>query len=200
MTATEVVAIVGAISTPVVAIAGYMFNERRAREDRTANRKLAEDSHVHERHLAEGAREHEESLRRNERLYNARRDTYLDLLRQLALEVRIVQRTDNPGSLLEPPEPPPEDEWADLRARVGAYGSPEVGAAVGAFDAAVRKFHEAAGKFVYVQEQVAPDAPPKGIGPHTPMDEFRAMEEARGAVEAAYEPVQTLVREELANL
>jgi hypothetical protein len=198
VSATEIVAIVGAISTPAVAIAGYVFNQRRADADRAATRQLAEDSHVHERQLAEGQREHEARLRRNERLHNARRETYLDVLRQFLVEVQIVERTENPTSLRERPEMPPENEWRDLRARVGAFALPEVGEAVQAFDSKVREFHNAVNVFRdvvnalgRVSDEIAPKQAP---------EEFRAMENARAEAVAAYEGVQTLVRDDLANL
>jgi hypothetical protein len=191
MGATEIVAIVGAISTPVVAIAGYVFNERRSRDDRAATRKLTEDSHAHERQLAEGQREHEERLRRNERLYNARREAYLDVLRQTLVEVQIVERTENPISLREPPEMPRENEWRDLRARVGAFGSREVGDAVKTFDSKVREFHNAVNAYRGMSERPAPDAA---------VEEFGEITKARGEATAAYEAVRTLVRDELANL
>jgi hypothetical protein len=191
MSATETVAIVGAISTPAVALAGYVFSEWRSRGDRAATRQLAAETHLHERELAEGGRKHEESLRRNERLYNARRDTYLDVLRQFLVEVQIVQRTENPMSLREAPEMPPENEWRDLRARVGAFGTEEVGKAVEAFDTKVRKFHGAVNVYRGMSEQLAPDPA---------VEEFRRMEEARAEAVAAYDVVQTLVRDDLANL
>jgi hypothetical protein len=40
MTATAIVAVAGAISTPLVAIAGDVYNERRARADRSQVRDL----------------------------------------------------------------------------------------------------------------------------------------------------------------
>jgi hypothetical protein len=202
MNATEIVAIVGAISTPAIAIAGYIFNERRSRDDRAATRELAEDSHAHERQLAEGERDHAERLRRNERLYDARRDTYLDLLRQFLLEVQIVQRTEDLVGLREPPDPPTEEEWRDLRARVGAFGSAEVVHAVEEFDSQVRTFHNAVNVYRgMLWQNVGDEQPiPKGIGPHTPMDEYREMERQRTLAVKGYEEVATLIREELGNL
>jgi hypothetical protein len=201
VSATEIVAIAGAISTPVVAIAGYVFSERRSRGDRAAARELADDAHSQERQLADAQRKHEAELRRRERLYTARRETYLGLLRQFLVEVQIVQRTEDLMHKREPPEMPPEYEWRDLRARVGAFGSPEVGEAVEMFDSKVRAFHEAVNVFGGTSDQLAEGRPiPPGIGPHTPMEEYRAMETARAEAVAAYDVVQTLVRDELANL
>jgi hypothetical protein len=192
MSATATVAVIGAIATPLVAIAGYVFNERRARADREATRALAEDAHIHERRLAEGAREHEERLRRNERLYEARREIYLDLLRQFRVEVQIVQRTANPESSREPPEMPPESEWGELRARIDAYSSDDVGKAVATFDSCVRDFHaeaDALRKLLRGSRLIA--------GEETKKQE---VSDARGSVMSAYETVQAPVREELANL
>jgi hypothetical protein len=188
MGSTEIVAIAGAISTLVVAIAGYIFNERRSRIDRAAARDLAEDAHAHERQLAGGQREHEERLRRNERLYDARRETYLEVLRQFLVEVQIVERTANPDSSREPPEMPPENEWRDLRARVGAFASPKVAKAVKEFDSKVKEFHDG----VNLDELAAnPDAQNVyGIvlGGH------------RKTATEAYERVQKLIQDELENL
>ena len=180
MGGTEVVAIVGAISTLAAAIAGYGFSEWRARGDRAAARELA----------------------RRERLYNTKLEPYLDLLRQLLVEVQIVQRTEDLlGGQREPPKMPPDHEWRDLRARIGVVASPEVGEAVDMFDAKVREFHNRVNVFRGKSDELAGGQPiPPGIGPHTPMDEYRAMEAAREEAVAAYEPVQTLVRDELANL
>jgi hypothetical protein len=93
MTATAVVAIVGAISTPVVAIAGYMFNERRAREDRAATRALADDTHGHERELAAAARSHERLLRVGERVYEDRKATYRLVLRWALVRSKSYRRS-----------------------------------------------------------------------------------------------------------
>jgi hypothetical protein len=145
-------------------------------------------------------RRHERAMARSTRLYDARRETYLDLLRQFLVEVQIVQRTAEITRLRVPPPMPPEDEWRDLRARVGAFGSPEVGDAVEMFDSKVRAFHDAADDFGAESQQLEGDRPVFGIGPHTPMTEYTAMQEAREEAVTAYEVVQTLVRDELAGL
>lgn len=131
MGATEVVAVTGAITTPVVAIAGYVFGERRSDSERAAARELAEGQHAHE-----------DQVRRSERLYEARRDIYLDVLKQFRVEQQIVDRTANPKSSREPPQMPDDGEWRDLRARVDAFASQDVRLALNAFDRCVADFHD----------------------------------------------------------
>jgi uncharacterized membrane protein len=153
MGATEIVAIVGAASTTVVGIAGYLFHDKRSRDERA----------------------HEERLRRNERLWSARRETYLGVLRQFLVEVQIVDRTGT-SSERKAPAMPPEDEWRDLRAQVDAYATQEVSDAVEEFDARVREFHE------------------------VPAGNAEGRKAAREEVRAAYGRVRTLVRDELEKL
>jgi hypothetical protein len=122
MSATEIVAVVGAISTPVVALAGYGFNERRSRDDRAATRELAQDSHEHEGLLAEAQREHEAELRRNERLYTDRKETYVELLKVAAIAMERVRLTEpiiTTASMPKMPDPPSDERWEDMQARVG---------------------------------------------------------------------------------
>jgi hypothetical protein len=189
MTTTEIVAVIGTISTPVVAIAGYIFNERRARADRQATRELAEDSHGHERQLAEGQRTHEALLRRHERLYEVRRQTYLDLLRQFLVEVQIIERTEWLGDR-EPPPPPPEHEYREIRAQVGVFGSRDVSEAVEALDSAIRGFHNAVDVYRGARDQKEGPA----------RKEYEEVNAARTEASTAYVRVRTLVRDELARL
>lgn len=185
MSATAAVAIIGAVATPAVAIAGFVFNHRRAQADRAATRELAHDTHTHELQLAEGQREHEQELRRKERLFDARRETYVDVLRQFLVEVQIVDRRENPASSREPPEMPPEHEWTDLRARVGALGSKDVVSAVDSLDSKVREFHEAVDRLVS-------ETRPKSRETRGPY-----LDGLRRGVREGYEKVQTLIGEEL---
>jgi hypothetical protein len=129
----------------------------------------------------EGTREDEERRRRND----IRRETYVDVLRQFLVEVQIVDRRENPESSREAPEMPPELEWRDLRARVGALGSKPVNEAVEAFDAKVREFHEA----VELRASEMGRQPP-------PTRDVR-LKGLRGEVREAYERVHNLIREEL---
>jgi hypothetical protein len=183
MDTTGVVAILGVVGTPVVAIAGYIFNERRGRDDRAAARELSE-----------GTRTHELQLRRNERAYDARRDTYVDLVRHCIVNVQVVQATEPIITFKGdqgPPELPPGDEWRDLQARVSAFGSHEVGEAADAFYDAVRKFFSAAGAYRFMRERA----------PGPEMEKLTAdMMGARENVNAAFERVTVSVREDLASL
>jgi hypothetical protein len=126
MDATAVVAVTGAIATPLVAIAGYRFNARRAEQDRVSTRELAKEAHAHERELAEGQRTHEAQMRRSERYYEDRRETYLDLLRYCSVVEERIALTEplmTYEGMPELPEPPSDEERRDLRARVTALGS-----------------------------------------------------------------------------
>jgi hypothetical protein len=193
MNATAVVAVVGAISTPVVAIAGYVFNERRSHVDRQAARQLAEDSHDHERQLAEGQREHEAGLRRSERLYAARRETYLDLLRTCLLLVERIELTEpiiTTASTPEPPEPPNDDEWRELRARVGAFGSTQVSEAADALYQKAGAFYSAVIGYRLNREHPSGDLPAAA----------ERMTGLRSEVQLTLEDLQALVRDELENL
>jgi hypothetical protein len=131
MGATEVVAVTGAITTPVVAIAGYVFGERRSNIEHANASELAEQQHAHE-----------DQVRQSERRYEARRDIYLDVLKQFRVEQQIVDRTNNPESSREPPQMPDEGEHTELRARVDAFASPKVREAVSTFDKSVADFHD----------------------------------------------------------
>jgi hypothetical protein len=193
MGATEIVAIVGAVSTPAVAFAGYWFNERRSRDDRAATQQITEDSHRHERQLAEGQREHEAQLRRSERAYNDRRDTYVELLNHAMILVERVDLTEpiiTYENMPKPPENPSPDKWRDLQARVTAYGSQEVGEAADEFYAKARAFFVAADVYRMVKNQ--PGA--------TFEQEGQAMLAAREEVGRTFKRLQILVREDLANL
>jgi hypothetical protein len=176
--ATVVTAIVGALTTLGGGIAGLVFSERRSNAEHAASRQLAE----HER-------EHLERERRGERLYSARRETYVDLLRQLLVERQIVERTENPESTRAPPAMPPEIEYNDLRARVWAFGSREVNAAVDAFDSNVRKFHETVE--LYAEDAKAGQAQGGKEG---------VLRSHRGRVTEGYEELRELIRKELATL
>ena len=80
MTATGVVAIVGAVSTPVVALAAFVYNHVRGKEDRADARALATD-----------AQQHDLEVRRRERAYEARKEAYTNVL-QWAL-VMVLPRS-----------------------------------------------------------------------------------------------------------
>jgi hypothetical protein len=80
-------AVVGIVTTGCVGMADYVFGARTASAEREAG---------HE--LAEGQREHELRLRRGERADEARRDTYVDLLRSsLVLAERAGERHSQRG-------------------------------------------------------------------------------------------------------
>jgi hypothetical protein len=51
---------------------------------------------------------------------------------------------------------PPENEWRDLRARVDAFGSPEVGKAVELFDSEIADFQNAVNVYRGMSKQLAP--------------------------------------------
>jgi hypothetical protein len=155
----------------VVALAGYLFNERRGNADRASTREITAESHAHERQLAQG-----------ERKYNDRREVYVDVLRRFLVEVQIIERTENEGELRESPAMPPEDEWLDLRARVGAVGSGQVAEAFERFDSKVRDFHD---HVLIFQHQ---------------MTNEDAVREARREAKEAYTRVEVLIRNELDTL
>jgi hypothetical protein len=192
MSPTDVVAIVGAISTPLIALAGYKFNEIRSRDDRASARALAEDSHRHERELAEKQREHEAQLRRSERAYNDRREAYVDLLQHAMILVERVDLTEpiiTFDNMPEPPENPSVVEWRNLQARVTAYGSPTVGEAAETFYAKARGFFAQAGVYRMMKDQGG-----DFVGP------AEAMAAAREEVGMTFKQLQTLVRDDLAKL
>jgi hypothetical protein len=181
--ATDTVAVIGVIGTAVVGIAGYVFNERRSRDDRATQRELAE-----------GQRAHETQLRRSERAYEARRDTYVDLLRNCVVNLQHVQATEplmtfkgDPG----PPELPPEEEWRDLQARVSAFGSRDVAEAADAFYDARGQFYRAVGTFRIMRDRATGAEMEKATA---------SMMTAREEVNAAFVQLKTLVRDDLANL
>ncbi len=185
MSATAIVAVTGAISTPLVAIAGYVFNERRSRADRAATRELTTEGHGHERQLAEGQREHEAQLRRDERQYEDRRDACLDLLRAVLLFVEHVRRVQIP------PEPPSPEDWRDLQARVAAFGSESLNAAADRFYNMVRAFNSAVADYRLARD------PPAG---DDVVAASERMTSAREEVHVAFDDLRRLIREELESL
>ena len=72
-----------AISTPVVAIAGFVFSYLSASRDRRAARDLAGDSYAHEI-----------DVRRRERAYDDRKETYGNVLKWALVTIQQVQLTD----------------------------------------------------------------------------------------------------------
>jgi hypothetical protein len=126
---TEVVAIVGAFSTPAVAFAGYWFNQRRAAQDRDANRVLLQDTQSHEKELADAAQSHERTLRRGERAYADRSASYRHVIRWTFRTIQQVQLTEpivKTSDMPEPPESLSDEEWRTMMTEVRLFGSRDV--------------------------------------------------------------------------
>jgi hypothetical protein len=136
VTATAVVAIVGAVATPVVAIAGYLFNEASSRRNRSAALDLSRETHSHEL-----------ELRRRERSYDDVKTTYRAVLEWGLQVVKSVMLTDpirTVEGMPEPPEPPTEpseEQWDKVRIDVSVFGSEPVEKALDAFREAARDFY-----------------------------------------------------------
>jgi hypothetical protein len=191
MNTTELVAVIGAISTPAVAIAGYVFNERRVREDRKSTRDLSVESHRHERELAEAARAHERQLRVGERLYDDKKETYRVVL---TWALRAIQQVEEMASSIRDGDVPAEAEAAPdvvfnhMMVQVNAFGSPEVAEALESFFATFKRFAAAVASIRMAPAKAAEQA---------------SRARVRGArVEArvAYEGLTARIRDELANL
>jgi hypothetical protein len=195
LSTTELVAIIGAISTPAVAIAGYIFNERRADGDRVSTRELADDSHQHERELAATGQAHERQLRVGERLYEDRKATYRLVLRWALNTIHIVELTEPQGTYTGMPEPPEmiaTEEYNNMQVELAAFGSTEVAEALDTFHG---RFQEFANTVVSLRQLRAehPDHPMLS-GMET------NVRDTRNVARSVYQELTALIRDELANL
>ena len=141
MNATAIVAVIGAVSTPLVAAAGFWFNDRRANHDRTAARQLAEDSQQHELALRREEQGHELDVRRRERAYEDRRASYRNALEWALVRVQQVELTDPIVRFTGMPTRPTiclRESSTGCRSKVAAFGSNEV--LSGTFQDTVQEF------------------------------------------------------------
>jgi hypothetical protein len=161
------------IIVAVVAIAGYFFQWWQAK----------------------GQRDHDMRARRGDRHYEGRKETYLDLLRWslVALErVFLTEPMVTYADMPEPPDPPSQDQWRDLRARVDALGSKEVGDAADTLTTKSREFFSAVTGYRIARDSADPSSDLEAT--------TTRMLEKREAVTHAYEDLRRLVRDELASL
>jgi hypothetical protein len=145
MSATEVVAIVGAISTPLVAVAGYGFAEWRSRGDRHAAHRLAEEAHGHERELARGAR-----------LYERRAPVYESMIKVVQPTMEHVEARNPVISFSNQPQLPPEpsvDDQRELQIQLRTHGSKEIGDAFQDLVQRVRSFMLNASTYETIRDQ-----------------------------------------------
>ena len=179
MTATAVVAIVGAVATPVVAIAGYFFNELSSRRDRSSALDLSRETHRHEL-----------ELRRRERSYDDVKTTYRAVLEwglSVAESVMLTNPMVTVEGMAEPPEPPtepPEEQWNKVRIDVSVFGSEDVEKAFDGFREAARDFFFRAGFAKVVESQEAKEA----------------REAARERAGKAYEELAAKIKAEMAAM
>lgn len=148
-----------------------------------------EDQRRHAELLAREQHEHERRLARGERLFDRRAEAYEGLLRQLQRALLTVDRT-HPivGPKPPPPDPPTDEEWGAMLARVAVLGSEELMDAFELFVSKVNQFHIYASTYTRVRDQGA------SIGDTTKqMERFRV--EARQALTAT----EKRMREELAG-
>jgi hypothetical protein len=148
---------------------------------------------AHARQLAEGQHEHEVRMWRSQRHYEDCRETYLDLLRALLIvreRVALTEPIITWEGMPEPPEPPPDDEWRDLRARVIALAAESVNEATNDLGDKVRDFHSSVIGYRITRDDPGGDLEAAST----------RMLAAREEVNTAFEELQTLVRQELAAL
>jgi hypothetical protein len=182
MSATEVVAIVGAISTPLVAIAGYGFAEWRSRGDRDAARQLAEEAHGHERELARGAR-----------LYERRSPVYESLMRVVQPTMEHVEARNPIISFSTEPPLPPEpslDDQREVQIQLRTHGSKEVGDAFQEWFQKVRLFMLHASTYEMIRSQ--------GVGGDL-AESAKQMHAARDEARDVADKLARLVSDELAT-
>jgi hypothetical protein len=196
VTTTEVLAIIGAVSTPAVAFAGYWFNQRRAAQDRKANRELLQDTQQHERELAEGSHSHDRNLRQGERAYADRSTTYRQVIQwafrtiqQVQLSEPILRTSDMP----EPPENLSEEEWRTMMIEVRLFGSADVLQAMETFRESVSSF---SGHLMvlrtYRDQGGAPGEQTSGA--------WRELQSAREEAATSFDHLSASIRDELASL
>jgi len=178
--ATSVALVVGAIGGPVVATVAIIEGGRRSRREREVTLELAKDQHSHER-----------TLRRGDRYFEKRGEVYESLLALLWDTMRAIEFTEPlMTSAGQPtPEAPREEDWRWMVVRLGAYGSPEVEAALEHFLSKVRGFNTYVETLHSIQRQ-------RGELGETRAEIGKYREEAR----AARAEVQSLVRADLAEL
>jgi len=183
MSATAVVAIVGAISTPVVAIAGYFFNHVTSRSDREAARQLAKDAH-----------DHELEVRRRERAYEDRKSAYRAALTWALVAVQRVELTEPVLSyegMPEAPEAPGDDEWRDLHVEIHAFGSEQVDQAFQSLLDKLKAFYGYVMSLRLIRAQ----------GGRATQDEpWKEVVRTRTEVHDAYDALRRRIRDELASL
>jgi hypothetical protein len=142
VTATAVVAIVGAVSTPGVALLGYVYGERRSRSDREAARLLARDEQKHEREMLVVTNRHSSSLRTTDRIYEDRKSAYLTAL-GFAMDVADANTRIATG-MADDAAPLPfngadRKVWERIRIDIAAFGSLRVDHAMTAFSDAAQR-------------------------------------------------------------
>jgi hypothetical protein len=145
---------------------------------------------VHERILAEAQREHEERLRRGERQYEDKKETYLDLLRASIVTAQIVHLTEpllTWEGMPAPPEQLSPEAWRDLLTRVDAFGSSAVVEAAEAFDQKAREFNSAVLGYRLARDSADPSSDLEGA--------TKTMLDRRDAVGKAHDELRRLVRE-----
>jgi hypothetical protein len=104
---------------------------------------------------------HDIKLAREDRMFTARREAYVDLLRFVHVTAMRVERTYPIMSLSsdpEPPAPPSDETIITINALIGALGSAEVQGEVREFRQAVNKFYgKASGLHVAMSQAGASD-------------------------------------------
>jgi hypothetical protein len=165
------VAFVGILTTFVAGLAGLLVTLVNGRADRRHARRLARD----------------------ERLFEKRSAVYEDLLTNAEREKAAMERTYpffvEGGSPPKLPEPLSDEEWWRLRARVAAFGSEPVRAAVDAY----RK--KAAAFFAQARTFRAMEAQGRDVRPDAYVESDRVRREAHALLEA----LASAVRGELAS-
>ena len=182
LSGAEWTALAGVLSGAIVGVGGLAFSYFNGGRER-----------AHAERLAEGQHEHDVQMRRSERFYTDRRETYLDLLRTLLIlrdRVDLTEPFVTWGEMPEPPEPPSEDERRDLSARLIALGSEAVNQATRATYDKVREFYVAANGYRAARGSAGP-------GSETAASR---LQEARQAANDAFDELDALVRNELATL
>lgn len=172
-------ALAAAIFGPLVGVAGVVFGWLQSRGERDNARELVELQYQHSRQAARG-----------ERLFEARREAYRALLRQLHTVMMIIERTEPMiGPTSPPPEKPSDDDWTDMYVRIAMFGSPELNEAFREFGAKWAEFQVNAARFSRARQGQADEA---GAG----MD----MHNAREAAAKTLREMERMIREELAAL
>lgn len=138
-----------AITGSVVGVAGVALAGYTQWSNTRLQRQLAAERSTHERQLAHEAR-----------VYESRRDIYVETLVQLHRLEMVMQFTEPIiGPMPDPPELPDDTETGLLRlAQLRAFGSPDVYASVLAFNKKWTTFRAAVGTLRALRGQHADDA------------------------------------------